>query len=103
VLRIRIPDQESDAFFDHWIWDPGWVKVEIRISDEHPGSYFRELRNSFLVENTSILLWGSGSGIRNLLTLDPGSEIRDGKIRIRDKHPKSATLNFFSVIPQTKR
>jgi hypothetical protein len=31
---------------------------------------------------------------------DPGSEIRDGKIRIRDKHPGSATLvlgpEFFS-------
>jgi hypothetical protein len=48
VLRIRIPDPESDAFFDPWIWDPGWVKVEIRICDEHLGSYFLELRNSFL-------------------------------------------------------
>jgi hypothetical protein len=31
-----------------------------------------------------------GSGIRNLFDL--GSWIRDGKIRIRDKHPGSATL-----------
>jgi hypothetical protein len=33
-----------------------------------------------------------------LLFLDPGSEIRDPgwvKIRIRDKHPGSATLVFF--------
>jgi hypothetical protein len=32
----------------------------------------------------------SGSGIRNLF--DPGSGIRDGKIRTQDKHPGSATL-----------
>jgi hypothetical protein len=28
--------------------DPGWVKISIRIQDEHPGSFFRELRNPFL-------------------------------------------------------
>jgi hypothetical protein len=33
-----------------------------------------------------------GSGIRNLF--DPESGIRDGKIRIRDKHPGSVTLLF---------
>jgi hypothetical protein len=33
VLRIR---------------DPIWVKIKIRIRDEHPGSYVRELRNNFL-------------------------------------------------------
>jgi hypothetical protein len=32
----------------------------------------------------------SGSGIQNLF--DPGSRIRDGKIRTRDKHPGSAPL-----------
>jgi hypothetical protein len=26
VLRIRIPDPESGAFFDLWIRDSGWVK-----------------------------------------------------------------------------
>jgi hypothetical protein len=31
-----------------------------------------------------------GSGIRNLFY--PGPGIRDGRIRIRDKHPGSATL-----------
>jgi hypothetical protein len=36
----------------------------------------------------------------SFLFLDPGSEIRDPrwvKIRIRDKHPGSATLGFFFV------
>jgi hypothetical protein len=43
VLRIRDPL----PFFGPL--DPGWVKkIKIRISDEHPGSYFRELRNNFL-------------------------------------------------------
>jgi hypothetical protein len=42
-----------------------------------------------------------GSGIR-----DPGSEIRDPgwvKIRIRDKHPGSATLAapYYSLAPET--
>ncbi len=32
------------CLFDPWIRDPGWVKNK----DEHPGSYFRELRNNFL-------------------------------------------------------
>jgi hypothetical protein len=27
--------------------DPGWVKNRIRIRDDQPGSYFRELRNQF--------------------------------------------------------
>jgi hypothetical protein len=64
----------------------------IRILDEHPGSYFRELSNNFLGKNTYLyyLMW-----IRNR---DPDSFrpwIRDpdGKIRIRDKHPGFATLN----------
>jgi hypothetical protein len=35
-------------------------------------------------------LCGSGSGIRSLF--DPASGIRDGKIRIRDKHPGSGRL-----------
>ncbi len=42
----------------------------IRIRDEQPWSYFRELRTPFLGWNTLILWCGSG--------------IRDGKIRIRD-------------------
>jgi hypothetical protein len=36
------------CLFDPWIWDPGWVKIRIRIGDEQPVSYFLELRNNFL-------------------------------------------------------
>ncbi len=50
----------------------------MNIPDHFPESLETILR----VKNTKILLGGSGSGIRNLF--DPGSEIRDGKIRIRD-------------------
>jgi hypothetical protein len=56
--------------------DPGWVKINIRIRDEHPGSFFFE-------EDPNL-----GSGIRNLF--DPGSGME--KFRSRDKHPRSATL-----------
>jgi hypothetical protein len=27
--------------------DPGWEKIRIRIRDEQPGSYFRELKTQF--------------------------------------------------------
>jgi hypothetical protein len=48
VLRIRIR-----VLFDPWIQDPGsGMAKESRfgsgIRDEHPGSYFQELRNNFL-------------------------------------------------------
>jgi hypothetical protein len=44
-------------------------------------------------ESRIFLTRDPGSEIRNFF--DPGSWIRDGKIRIRnqDKHPRSATLN----------
>jgi hypothetical protein len=56
--------------------DPDGQNIRIRIRDEQPGSYFRELRNSSLIR------------IRNLF--DPGSGME--KIRIGDKHSGSATL-----------
>jgi hypothetical protein len=42
------------CLFEHWIRDPGWVKKSgsgsgSGIRDEHPGLYFRELRNNFWV------------------------------------------------------
>jgi hypothetical protein len=39
-LRIRDP-------VPFWPLDPRWVKNKIRIRDEQPGSYFRELGNQF--------------------------------------------------------
>jgi len=59
-------------------------KNQVRIWDEHPGSYFREHRNNFWGSNTSILRCGSG----NLFDSGSGME----KNRIRDKHPGFATL-----------
>ncbi len=38
------------CLFNPWMRDPGWAKVNIRIRDEHFGSYFRELRNNFWVK-----------------------------------------------------
>jgi hypothetical protein len=60
----------------------------IRIRDEHPGSYFRELRNNFLGQKYFNLLMR----IRNLF--DPGSGMEKFGPGIRDKHPGSATLVF---------
>jgi hypothetical protein len=40
VLRIRTWYILTPGF--------GWEKLKIRIRDEHPASYFRELRNNFL-------------------------------------------------------
>ncbi len=58
VLRIRIRDPVP-----FWPLDPGWwVKNRIRIRDEQPGSYIRELRNQFY-----------GVKILKLFDADPGS------------------------------
>ncbi len=67
---------------------PGWVKIKIRIRDENPRSYFRELGNNFLGKKYFILWCGSGSGIRNLVDFGSG---------IRDKHPGSAALIYNTV------
>jgi hypothetical protein len=69
--------------------DPGWVKIRIRIRNEQPGSYFRELslETIFWVKILKLFYAYQGSGM--------------GRIRIRDsglkkfgfgKHPGSATL-----------
>jgi hypothetical protein len=50
------PDPGSDAFLTRGSW---MVKNKIRIRDEHPRSYFRELSNNFWVKNTQILWCGS--------------------------------------------
>ncbi len=43
VLRIRDP-----GLFETWNRDSRWVKNQIRIRDEQPGSYFGEIRNNSL-------------------------------------------------------
>ncbi len=65
VLRIWIRDLGSRAFF------------YLGIRNEHAGSYFRELRNSFLVKNT----FNSFMRIRIRDFFDPGSGMEWVRIR----------------------
>ncbi len=82
--------------FDHWIQDPDCVKIKIRIRDEYPESYFRELRNN-----------SSDYKIPKFFNLDPDPEIfltlDTGWKKIgsgtRDKHSGSATLVYCNALP----
>jgi hypothetical protein len=72
-------------------FDPGSGIRDRKIQDEHPRSYFRELRNNFF--GLKICKFfdeepDSGSGI--FFTLDPGSGMEKFGSGIRDKHPGSA-------------
>jgi hypothetical protein len=64
----------------------------IRNRDEHPGSYFRELRKIFGLNILKFFDADPDPGFGIFLTLGPGSGTE--KIRIRDKHPGSATLEY---------
>jgi hypothetical protein len=78
--------------------DPGWLKERIRIRDEQPESYFRELKNHFL----GLKYLNSLMRIRDGKNSDPGFRMEKIRIRdpgwkklgfgIQDKHPGSATL-----------
>jgi hypothetical protein len=65
------------------------------IRDEQPGSYFLELRNHFWgvkYLNSLMRIRGSGSRMETVRIRDPGwKKVGSG---IRDKHPRSATLNI---------
>ncbi len=64
-----------------------------------PDDFSESLETVFWVKNTWILWCGSRSGSGTLSVVYPASGIRDGKNRIRDKHPGSATLrcwNYFA-------
>jgi hypothetical protein len=69
------------------------MEKKIRIRDEHPKLFSRELINSLGLKNRYL---NSLMRIRNLF--DPGSGIRDRKIRIRDKNLGSATLIILTSI-----
>jgi hypothetical protein len=43
-----VPDPGSDAFLFPGSGVRDGLKIRIRIRDEQPGTYFRELRNNFL-------------------------------------------------------
>jgi len=58
------------------------------IRNKHPGSYFHGQFSRLKIFKVFVTDSYPGSGA--FLTLDPGSGM--GKIRIRDKHPESATL-----------
>jgi hypothetical protein len=66
---------------------------EIRIRDEYFGSYFRELGNNFFGKILKFFDADADPDPGIFLTLDLGSGME--KIRIRDKHPGSATLKYI--------
>jgi hypothetical protein len=61
------------CLFDPWIRDPGWVNIRIR--DEQPGSYFRELA-------IKIIFWVK---ILKFFNGDPGSGMEKYESGIRDR------------------
>jgi hypothetical protein len=90
ISSVADPDPGSGAFLTP---GSGMVKnIRIRIRDEQPGSYFRELRNHFF----GLKYINSLMQIRDGKNSDPGSRME--KIRIRDNHPRSATLDISKLI-----
>ncbi len=78
------------CFFDPWIRDPGWVKKQ----DPDPGwtsriIFPRAWETIFWVKILNSLMQIPDTGWKKF-----GSGIRNGKIRIRDKHHGSATLGM---------
>jgi hypothetical protein len=83
---VADPDPETGAFLTP---ESGMGKKSgsgSRIWDEQPRSYFLELRNHFF----GLKYLNSLMRIRDGKNSDPGSGME--KSRIRDKHPRSATL-----------
>ncbi len=76
---MRIRDPGIRCLFDPLILDGKKTGFGSGIRDEQPGSYFRQLRNNFWVK------------ILKFFDVEPGPGME--KIRIRDKHPGSATLH----------
>jgi hypothetical protein len=116
MIKVVHPGSGIRCLFDPWIRDTGW---RIRIRDEQPRSYFRELRYHFLglkYLNSLMRIWDPG-------WKEFGSGIRDGKNRvrdpgwkksgpgsgmerigsgIRDKHPEFATLTVGVIVLKDK-
>jgi hypothetical protein len=82
-ISVADPDQGSGAFLTTRSGIRDGKKIWIRIRDEQPGSYFRELGKKFF-----------GVTILQFFYADPVSGME--KIRTRDKHPGSATLLSIS-------
>jgi hypothetical protein len=80
VLRIRIRDPVP-----FWPWIRDGQKVNIRIRDEHPGSYYRELGSNFWVKILIFFYADVNPDTESKNLFHPGSGME--KIRVRDKHP----------------
>jgi hypothetical protein len=73
MISVADPDPGSCAFFTPGSGIRDGQKVRIRIRDEQPESYFRELRNLFFW--VSILKFfdaDPGSGMEKIWIRDPG-------------------------------
>jgi hypothetical protein len=88
-VHSSVTDPGSGAFLNPWIRDPRWVKNQ----DQDPGSEMNipdhiseSLETSFWVKILKFFDADLDPGI----LFDPGTGME--KIRIRDKHPGSATL-----------
>ncbi len=93
---IRCSGSGIRCLFDPWIRDG--KKIKIRIRDEHPGSYFQELKTIFWVKNTLILLCESNPGSGIFLTLDPGSGMEKFESGIINPDPQHCLyLGLFSA------
>jgi hypothetical protein len=83
-----------------WLFDPldpgsgMGKKIKIRIRDEHPGSYFRELRNKFWLKILKLFDAVADPGSGNLF--DPGSGIN-----IPD--PPQHCKNYYMINSYTKK
>ncbi len=79
-----------------WPLDPGWGKLRILDprSDKHHGSFSRALTKNFFDQKyfNSLSIQCCGTGMEK-----SRCGIRDGNIKIRDKHPGSATLVFIAA------
>ncbi len=82
------------CLFDPWNRDPRWVKIRVRIRDEQPGSYFRDLETIFWVKILKFFDADPGSGMGKIWIRDPGWKIRIEIMDKQFKHPGSATLLF---------
>jgi hypothetical protein len=81
--------------FDPWFRDPGWVKIRIGIRDEHPGSYFREQINNFIVKILKFFYVDPGPGPGIFLTLDPGSGLEKSLLGEANQVDRDEKTVFF--------
>ncbi len=92
VLWIRIRDPVP-----FWPLDPGWVKIQ----DPNPGSGIGGLNKPDHISKSSETIFWVKNTLMWIRIRGPESFwpwIREGKIRIRDKHPGYVTLGISFVL-----